>query len=279
MTPDARRTLARYYQQQWQFSQRRACELAGVSRSVYGYQRMPDRNAKLRAELKELAQKYPRFGSPMIYYMLRNSGWLVNHKRVERLYSEEKLSLRRKRRRRYPALRLVRQHSEQPNECWSADFVHDAVYGGRALRCLTLVDEATRECLAIDVDYSLPGWRVVERLERVAAIRGYPERIRVDNGPEFRSRAFVEWTQRHGVTLHFIDPGKPTQNAFVESFNGRLRDECLNQEWFLGLADARQKIEGWRQFYNNKRPHSALGGMPPSRFAQRFQPRLLIAEA
>ena len=276
VTPDARRSLAKFFQERWQYSQRRACALANLSRSVLNYKRLPDRNAKLREELKELASKHPRFGSPMLHMMLRNKGWQVNHKRIERLYREENLSLRRRKRKRYPVLRVVRPTPSTANECWSIDFIHDSVYGGRALRCFAAIDDATRECVALKVHYSLPGGSVVSILQQTVAQRGSPERIRLDNGPEFRSRTFIAWAQEQNIKLDFIEPGKPVQNAWIESFNSRFREECLNQEWFLGLKDAQQKIKRWRRFYNHERPHSALGGIPPSRFALRQQDDLLM---
>ena len=250
VTPDARREAANYLEQYWWMSQRRACKSVNLSRSVYGYRKRPDRNAELRQQLRELAQQHPRFGSPMLYFMFRGKGWKVNHKRVERLYREEELSLRRKRRKRYPQLRVIRAAATQPNECWSMDFVHDSVYSGRALRCFAAIDDATRECVVLQVEHSLSGRQVVALLEQAALYRGYPKRIRQDNGPEFRSKAVVAWAQNHNIILDFIQPGKPTQNAHIESFNARFRDECLNQEWFIDLADAQRKSSRWKEFYN-----------------------------
>lgn len=207
--------------------------------------------------------------------MLQNKGWVVNHKRVERLYNEERLSLRRKRRKKIQALRIVPPRATSPMEAVTLDFVSDALVSGFKLRCLTVVDEFTRESLAIEVDRSIPGERVVRCLEQIVICYGKPVRLRIDNGPEFRSKAVVEWAVKNGVDLSFIEPGKPTQNAFIESFNGRLRDECLNQNLFFNLEDARRKIHAWRKFYNEERPHSALGGMPPRVFARRHQEQLL----
>jgi putative transposase len=201
--------------------------------------------------------------------MLVREGVEVNHKRVYRLYREEGLAMRIRQRRR---IRwngtAVSPAAGRPNQRWSIDFVSDCVSTGKVIRMLTLVDDCTRECPAIEVDTSLGGLRVRRVLDRVAAERGLPEAIVLDNGPEFRGRALAAWSEERGVRLEFIQPGKPVQNAFVESFNGRLRDECLNANWFTSLADARRKIETWRQDYNQQRPHSSLNYLPPAEFAR-----------
>ena len=194
---------------------------------------------------------------------------MVNHKRVYRLYREEGLSLRLKRPRRHvsAANRERQPAATAPNELWSMDFVSDALFDGRRLRALTVVDAFTREALAIEVDQGIKGEQVVDVMTRLAFIRGTPRTIRVDNGPEFVSKALDRWAYENEVTLDFSRPGKPTDNAFVESFNGRLRDECLNAHWFLSLADAKAKIEAWRRQYNESRPHTALGWLTPQEFA------------
>ncbi len=222
-----------------------------------------------------MAMKYPRFGSPMLYMLLRNEGWKVNHKRVERLYREEKLALRRKRRKKFSVVRLMPWRAAEPMECIAVDFVHDATVEGRKLRVFTAVDEYSKLSPGIAVGYSLTGEDVVCCLSQIVLQHGMPKRLRMDNGPELRSKAVIRWALKHGIRLEYIQPGKPTQNAFVESFNARLREECLDQELFLNLDDARQKIDKWRRFYNNFRPHSALGGMPPSRFADEHHKQLL----
>ena len=192
----------------------------------------------------------------------------MNHKRVYRLYREDGLSLRRRRRhRRAPGLRLPLPVPRRANQRWSMDFVADRLADGRRLRVLTIVDDGTRECPAMEVDTSLPGARVVRVLDRLADSRGLPEWVVLDNGPEFTGTAVDRWAPAHGVRLHFIEPGKPVQNAFVESFNGKFRDECLNEAWFLTLSEAQQAIEVWRQDYNTVRPHSALGDATPAEFA------------
>lgn len=251
-------------------SQRRACGLVGITRRSFRRVAAVDRNRELRERLRVLAEERRRWGSPMLYLVLRREGWLVNHKRVERLYREEGLSLRRRRRRkRLSHLRVVRQAPEAANQLWSMDFVSDSLAGGRRLRALTVLDQWSRESLAIEVDASLTGARVTRVLQRLRVIRGgLPPVIQTDNGPEFTSRALDRWAYESGVRIQFIEPGKPIQNAFIESFNGRLREECLNEQVFVSLDDARHKIEAWRQDYNRVRTHSALGNRTPEEFAR-----------
>lgn len=219
--------------------------------------------------IRDIAQTRMRYGYFRIYILLRREGWVVNHKRVYRLYREDGLSLRLKRPRRHvsAATRERQPAATAPNELWSMDFVSDALFDGRRLRALTVVDAFTREALAIDVDQGIKGEQVVDAMTRISAVRGAPRAIRVDNGPEFISKALDRWAYENGVTLDFSRPGKPTDNAFVESFNGRLRDECLNTHWFLSLANARGKIEAWRRDYNECRPHTSLGWMTPAEFS------------
>lgn len=268
VTPDARRGVVKHLRERWKFSERKACRVARISHTVIRYTKRPDRNEFLRKRLRELAQQYPRLGSPMLHLMLRNEGLKVNHKRVERLYRLEKLVLRRKRRRKLSAVRLLPVRATHPMECLALDFMHDATVLGRKLRVLNVIDEYSKFSPAMVVAHSLSGDDVVRALNQVALRYGLPKRLRMDNGPEFRSRTVVEWALSRGVRLDFIQPGKPTQNAFIESFNARVREECLNQELFRDLDDARQKLERWRTFYNEIRPHSALGGMPPRLFVQ-----------
>jgi putative transposase len=210
-----------------------------------------------------------RFGYRRLTAMLAREGIRANHKRVYRLYREEGLTMRIRHRKR---LRwsggVTNPAATRPNQRWSMDFVTDCVSTGTVIRMLTVVDDCTRECPVIEVDTSLRGLRVGCVLDRIASDRGLPEAIVVDNGPEFRGRALAAWSEERGVRLEFIQPGKPVQNAFVESFNGRLRDECLNANWFTSLNDARRKIETWRRDYNEQRPHSSLEYMPPAEFAR-----------
>jgi putative transposase len=255
---------------QYEMSERHACRLLKLSRSTYRYRAQnPERDAELRARLKELAAKRMRFGYRRLTAMLARDGIPANHKRVYRLYREEGLAMRIRQRRR---IRWNGQEARpaaiRVNQRWSIDFVSDSVSGSRVIRILTLVDDYTRECPAMEVDTSLGGLRVRRVLDRVAQQRGLPEAIVLDNGPEFRSRALTAWSEERGVRLEYIQPGKPVQNAYVESFNGRLRDECLNANWFTSLKDARQKIESWREDYNQQRPHSSLNYLPPVEFAR-----------
>jgi putative transposase len=215
----------------------------------------------------------------MLYYQLRRQGLKVNHKRVYRLYRDE--GLRLPRRRSHKGVRPRRQPlppAQGQNKRWSMDFVHDVLVSGQRFRSLTTVDDGTRESPAIVVDTSIPGRRVVRELERLKKERGLPKAIVVDNGPEFRGRALVSWAAENGVELHFIDPGKPMQNGFIESFNGRFRDECLNASWFISLEDARRTIEAWRDDYNHNRPHRSLKGMTPAEYAAALAERSVSVE-
>lgn len=248
-------------------SERQACKLLEVDRSSYRYEPQPDWNAVLRQELIALARQKPRYGYRRLGVLLERRGMRANHKRLYRLYREEHLAVRRLRRKRLarpaaPVAMLSRMNQE-----WSMDFVMDGLATGRALRLLTVVDNYTRECLAIEVDNCLSSQRVTRVLEWVMEQRGAPETVRCDNGPEFTSRHFLAWCEERRIGLIHIQPGRPTQNGHVESFNGRLRDECLNAHWFATLLDARTKIEAWRQDYNNERPHSSLAYRTPREFA------------
>jgi putative transposase len=218
--------------------------------------------------LRDLAAARVRYGYRRLHVLLRREGWRVNHKRVYRLYRLEGLGLRRKlRRKRVSPVRVVLPAATQPNERWSMDFMTDQLQDGRRFRVLTLVDNVTRESPAMEVGQSLTGQRVVTLLERVKATHGLPQRIAVDNGPEFISRVVDAWAHRNGVQLEFSRPGTPTDNAYIEAFNGRFRDECLNQHWFASIDEARTTIDAWRQEYNTERPHSALDNLTPAAFA------------
>jgi putative transposase len=250
-------------------SERRSCLALGFDRSSVRYRPTGADQTALLLRIRDLARTRVRYGCFRIYILLRREGWLVNHKRVHRLYRNDGLSLRLKRPRRHVSA-VNRERSgaaPAPNTLWSMDFVSDALFDGRRLRALTVVDAFTREALVIQVDQGIKGEQVVEAVSRVTAVRGAPKSIRVDNGPEFVSKALDRWAYANGVTLDFSRPGKPTDNAFIESFNGRLRDECLNAHWFLSLADARAKIEAWRRHYNESRPHTSLGWMTPAEYA------------
>ena len=257
-------------------SERRACRLVGVSRTVFGYQ--PKRNptnAGLSARIGILAGERRRFGYRRIHALLRREGVQANHKRVYRLYREAGLAVRRRRKRRGVAVEreaLLLPHA--PNQVWSMDFVMDALSTGRRLKCLTIVDDFTKESVDLVIDHSVPGQYVTRVLDQAARFRGFPEAIRTDQGPEFTGNALDQWAYQNGVRLKLIEPGKPTQNAYIESFNGRFRDECLNDHWFTSLTEARSLIGAWRRDYNENRPHSALGYMTPAEFAAKHRGRL-----
>ena len=223
----------------------------------------------MRIRIRDLAQARVSYGYRRLHVLLQREGWTVNHKRVYRLYKQEGLLMRPRRPRRHVSAcrRMERPIAHRPNESWSMDFMSDELYNGQRIKLLTLVDNFTRESVAIEVDAGIGGQRVVEILMQVVEERGLPETIRVDNGPEFTSRRLDQWAYFNEVKLDFIRPGKPTDNAFIESFNGRFRQECLNESWFLSLDDAREKVAVWRQHYNRERPHGALGNMAPTEFA------------
>lgn len=231
-----------------------------------------DADQAVRQRLRELAQERPRFGSPRLHVLLRREGLVQNHKRTERLYREEGLSLRKRRRKKRPShLRVVMPVPDGADQNWAMDFVSDSLANGRRLRMLTIIDVWNRQCPHIEVDFSLTGARVARVLEQLRLQGRCPALIQVDNGPEFVSRALDAWAHRHGVRLQFIRPGKPVENAHIESFNGRLREECLNQHAFVSMDDARKRIEAWRTDYNSVRPHSALGQLAPDQFRQLHQ--------
>lgn len=249
------------------YSERRACKLMEMNRRTYRRVPAPDRNADLRIRLKELAEERRRFGSPRLLTLLRREGWVVNHKRVERVYRQEGLSLRQRRRRKRPShLRLVRPGPTGANQHWAMDFVSDSLADGRRMRVLTVVDLWDRRIPCLETDRSITGEQVARRLDALRLQGQCPQVIRVDNGPEFTSKALDRWAHEHGVRLEFIRPGKPTDNCFIESFNGRFRDECLDANLFTNLAEAKRVIEEWRQDYNTLRPHGALGGMSPDEY-------------
>jgi len=268
--PAARRQVVEFLEDAHGLSERRACGLMQMHRSTMRYGPPKARDETLRDRIREIAATRRRFGYRRIHDLLRREGRVVNHKRVHRLYREDGLTVRGRRRKR------VAQTERRPmpipaavNQRWSMDFMHDTLADGRPFRTLNVVDDFTRECLAIEVDTSLPGLRVTRVLDRLAAVRGLPNAIVLDNGPEFAGKVLDAWAYQQGVRLEFIRPGKPVENAFVESFNGRFRDECLNEHWFTGLPDARFTIECWRRDYNEVRPHGSLGRMPPAEFAAR----------
>lgn len=273
MTPAAKRAAVAWARERHRVSERRACALVGLDRATARYRaRTRDDEAALRQRLRELAGERPRFGYRRLHALLRREGIAVNHKRVARLYRDEGLVVRRRPRKRVAREGRGRPAAPtRPNQQWGLDFLSDALASGRRIRVLGVLDLFTREALAIEVDVSLPGGRVAAALEGLAAGHGAPVEIVLDNGPELAGKTLDQWAAERGVRLRFIDPGNPVQNAFVESFNGRFRDECLDQHWFESLADARATVEGWRQDYNRTRPHSALGYRAPEAFRREFE--------
>jgi len=249
-------------------SERRACRLVGFSRSAAWRQLQGHNDTSLRADLKTLAERYPRYGCPTLHDMLRAEGKVLNHKRTYRIYCEEGLQVRTKKRKKLNRPRVPLPVPDRLNERWSVDFVSDQLANGRRFRVFNVVDDFSRECILQVVDFSIGGARLARELDLLSERRSLPKRVVLDNGPELTSKAMFFWSKRTGVKLHFIQPGKPTQNAFVESFNGKFREYCLDQHWFASLEDARSTIETWRGHYNNVRPHRSLGKKPPAVFAR-----------
>ena len=251
---------------EYAFSERRACRLMTVAVSSYRYETKRT-DEPLRGRLVELAREKPRFGYRRLHVLLGRSGEHVNHKRVHRVYRDAGLMIRRKKRKHCVRVGKPLLARTAANQEWALDFLHDAVDCGRVIRVLSVVDVYTRECLALEVDTSFASRRVTRVLDAIVAERGHPQAIRCDNGPELTSRHFLAWAVERQIELLHIQPGKPTQNAHVESFHGRLREECLAVSWFQNLFDARRKIAAWRTDYNQERPHSSLGYRTPKEFA------------
>ncbi len=274
MKPAQKRAVVAYFRTGFRVSERRACRVAAVPRSSCRYRSVAMDQAALRVRLRDLAAARVRYGYRRLHVLLQREGWRVNHKRVYRLYREEGLGIRvRRKKKRTCVPRVAPAPAQRPQERWSLDFLTDSLANGRRFRVLTFVDNVSRVSPAIAVDFSLTGDRVVAILEGLRRTTGAPARIAIDNGPEFVSKALDAWAYQNGVKLEFSRPGKPTDNAFVESFNGRFRDECLDQHWFASLEEARQIIEAWRVDYNMERPHRALGQQTPAAWiASRAEP-------
>jgi len=251
------------------FTERHACRLVGLSRDSYRHppQSTPE-NEQISAAIVDLAQARRRFGYRRIHDLLRPVFPGINHKRVYRLYSNANLPVRKRKKAKRPmSERVPLQIAQQVHEVWSRDFVSDSLASGRRIKCLTVADDFSHECVDIAVDDGISGQYVTRILDRAAIFRGYPDAVRTDNGPEFTSRAFMAWALRHGIRHILIEPGRPMQNGYIESFNGKFRDECLNEDWFETLPQAKATITDWRQDYNEVRPHSSCKRMPPAKFA------------
>ena len=264
----SRRDLVRHMTEQG-ISERRALRVVGMSASAYRYRPVADRNLALKEKIVALAHRHRRYGAGMIYLKLRQAGEIVNHKRVDRLYADAGLQVRRRKRKKIPM--SDRQPLERPqaaNQMWSMDFVFDRTAEGRSIKSLTVVDDATHEAVAIVPERAMGGQQLVRILDRLAVTRGLPKAIRTDNGKEFCGRAMLSWAHERGVRLFLIEPGKPNQNAYIESFNGRFRDECLNEHWFTSLQHAKVVIDAWRREYNEERPKKSLGGLTPAAYAK-----------
>jgi putative transposase len=270
VSPQVRRQAVDVLRGERGFGVTHACGLVGISRSLYGYRSRRAGTESLRARIAALAGEKRRDGYKCIHVLLRREGWAVNRKRTYRLCLEAGHAVRRRKRKRIG--HFARRALPSPttaNRSWSIDFVADGLIGGRKLRCLTIVDDNSRECLALEVDTSINGRRVAAVLDRIGDVRGLPLSITVDHGPEFEGQVLDAWAYQRGVRLSFIRPGKPVENAYIESFDGRFRDECLNEHWFMTMAHARGVIEAWHVEYNTERPHSSLGNQTPEHFANR----------
>ena len=266
MTVSARRRAVRDVMTAAQVSERRACRFTGVARATQRYRPMRD-DAALRERLETLAVLKPRWGYRRLHWLLRREGWGVNRKRVQRVYHDAGLQVRRRRRKRVSMARVPLAVPRGPNERWSMDFVSDTLGDGRTIRIFTLVDDFTRAAPAMIVDVSIGADRITQLLDELDVL---PRALVCDNGPEFTSQAFDQWAHRRGIHLAFIRPGKPVGNAYVESFHGKLRDECLNETWFVSLRDAQRAIEAWRREYNEQRPHSSLQNRTPAEYAEDY---------
>lgn len=272
MTPAEKRRAVKYASSEHTLSTSRTCGLMRIERSSFYYHGEPRDDDTLRRALKEAAAEHRRWGYRFLMTVLRRDGFPDNHKRVYRIYREEGLQVRQRKRKR-----TAKWRGETPcapayiNARWSMDFVHDATAHGRKLRLLNILDDCTRRCLRIEVDTSLSGERVARSLDQLVELHGKPASLLTDNGPEFTGKRLDEWAYRNNVTLQFIEPGKPSQNGYVESFNGTLRNECLNENWFSSIKEARMIIEHWRKKYNEVRPHSSLGYLTPEEYTEHLK--------
>ncbi|MFT3988708.1 IS3 family transposase [Aestuariivirga sp.] len=270
LTPSSRRNAVDWAMKEKAYSQRHACALVGIDPKVYRYQSQRPDDAGLRRRLKELASQRRRFGYRRLHILLEREGVHVNWKKLYRLYREERLTVRKRGgRKRALGTRSPMNIPQEPNQRWSLDFVSDALTDGRRFRVFCVIDDFSRECLAAVADNSISGHRVARELDRIVESRGCPLMVVSDNGTKLTSNAILQWQEEHAVEWHYIAPGKPMQNGFVESFNGRLRDECLNAHLFVSYRQAQNIIEEWRTDYNQNRPHTSLNGLTPVEFANR----------
>lgn len=270
--PKAKRAAATKVVEEFSVSKARACRVLGLNRSTLDYEGKTQDDAVLKERMLALAAKHRRYGSPRLHWYLRKEGLVKNHKRTERIYALLGLQLKnRKKKKMGSVLRFPRPKASAPNEVWSMDFVSDRIESGRRFRTFNLVDDFTKESPGILVEHSISGGRITRFLDSLGSL---PKRLRCDNGPEFQSKALLEWAYLRGVEVEFIDPGKPIQNAYIESFNGRFRDECLNDHAFMTIEHARSIIERWRKEYNEERPHSGIGMKTPKQFALEMQTML-----
>lgn len=274
--PQAKRKVVERLCAEKKLSPRRACQLVGLRSSTYYYKSYRSRSDEpLKSKLVELAQKRVRWGLPRLLVLARREGFKDNYKRVRRIYNEAGLQIQKRRKKKTRShLRLVLPEPTKPNQIWSIDFVSDRLFDERRFRCFNVVDDFTREALITEADRNLPSEKIVKFLDRVKNERGAPEMIVCDNGPELISLNLEIWAYQNKVQLKFIQPGKPVQNAYIESFNGKFRDECLSQNWFLNLDEARKEIEKWRKDYNEHRPHRSLKMKTPNQFAKEYQAML-----
>jgi putative transposase len=264
-----------------QLSERRACSLVRLSQDSYRNPPQPDQLTRdLGERIVDIAHVRRRFGYRRIHDLLRSEFPGVNHKRVYRLYKNANLAVRRRKKvKRPPNERVPLQIARKVNDVWSMDFVSDSLSNSRRIKCLTVADDFSHECVDIAVDFGISGQYVTRLLDQAAIFRGYPVAVRTDNGPEFTSRAFLAWTTLHGIRHILIQPGRPMQNGYIESFNGKFRDECLNEQWFQSLPQARDCIAEWRKDYNEVRPHSSLGRIPPAQFAQQQRIQIFATDS
>ncbi len=277
VSPQAKREVVEFLIKNKNLKPHRAYKLVGLRPSTFYYKKVNLRDdIKLKEKILAVAQKRIRWGCPRIYQIIRRDGFKDNYKRVERLYAQMGLSIRKRRKKKIrDHLRLVLPEPQKPNHIWSMDFVSESLYDHRKFRCFNIVDDFTRENIVIHPDRSIKSEKLVGIFNKLKITRGLPKMIVCDNGPEFISQNLDIWAYQNKVELKFIQPGKPTQNAYIESFNGKFRDECLNQHWFLNLEEARQEIEAWRKDYNENRPHSSLRYKTPNEFAKEYEMKLI----